>query len=429
MTAATRQQTSLTAALRIPRFRRLLAALAVSQAGDWLYNLALLAVVFERTHSATWVALTTAARVAPILVGGPLGGVLADRFDRRRLMVASDVVRAVCMLALAAVAGFDLPVVLAPALAALATAAGSPYPSCVAATTPRLVPDQALAGANAARVAVGALCLVAGPGFGAVLLLLGSPTAAFLANAATFAVSALLVLSLPGGALFAPERTGGPATGFVREIADAASALRAQPQAVRLVGADVLCSVVYGAQTVLLLLLARHLGLGDAGYGYLLAAVGVGGVAGTLLTGRLSSAGRPRLLLVGACVSVGVPAMLMGLTVSLPLLLLCAALTGTGSIVVEVATDTALQRSLAPEVLARAYGLTFPAAILGIVGGSLVASPLAMLLGLGGALVVVGAVVSGYAAVLARDAVRSVGTVPAGGPVQGADAAPVPAAV
>jgi MFS family permease len=429
MTAATRQQTSLTAALRNPRFRRLLAALAVSQAGDWLYNLALLAVVFERTHSATWVALTTAARVAPILVGGPLGGVLADRFDRRRLMVASDVVRAVCMLALAAVAGFDLPVVLAPALAALATAAGSPYPSCVAATTPRLVPDQALAGANAARVAVGALCLVAGPGFGAVLLLLGSPTAAFLANAATFVVSALLVLSLPGGPLFAPERSGGSATGFVGEIADAASALRAQPQAVRLVGADVLCSVVYGAQTVLLLLLARHLGLGDAGYGYLLAAVGVGGVVGTLLTGRLASAGRPRMLLVGACVSVGVPAMLMGLTVSLPLLLLCAALTGTGSIVVEVATDTALQRTLAPEVLARAYGLTFPAAVLGIVGGSLVASPLVMLLGLGGALVVVGAVVAGYAALLARDAVRSAGTAPAVGPVQRADAETVPAAV
>lgn len=431
MTGATQQQTSLTAALQHPRFRRLLAALAVSQAGDWLYNLALLAVVFERTHSATWVAITTAARVAPILVGGPLGGVLADRFDRRRLMVVCDAARAVCMLALAAVAAFGLPVVLAPALAALATAAGSPYPSCVAATTPRLVPDAALAGANAARVAVGALCLVAGPGFGAVLLLLGSPTAAFLANAATFVLSALLVLSLPAGALFAPERTGEPATGFVGEITDAVSALRAQPQAVRLVGADVLCSAVYGAQTVLLLLLARHIGIGDAGYGYLLAAVGVGGVVGTLLTGRLASAGRPRLLLVGACVSVGVPAMLMGLTVSLPLLLVCAALTGTGSIVVEVATDTALQRSLAPEVLARAYGLTFPAAVLGIVGGSLVASPLVMLLGLGGALVAVGALVAGYAALLARDAIRSGRTAAAAGSpegAEGAEAVPVPAA-
>ena len=52
-------------ARRYPRFRRLLASLAVSQAGDWLYNLALLAFVYERTHSSTWLAITTAARVLP----------------------------------------------------------------------------------------------------------------------------------------------------------------------------------------------------------------------------------------------------------------------------------------------------------------------------------------------------------------------------
>src|SRR6187402_3876029 len=82
-----------------PRFRRLLASLAVSQAGDWLYNLALLAFVYERTHSSAWVGLTTAARVLPIVVCGPLGGVLADRYDRRRIMIASDAIRLGLMLA------------------------------------------------------------------------------------------------------------------------------------------------------------------------------------------------------------------------------------------------------------------------------------------------------------------------------------------
>ena len=68
-----------------PDFRRLLAALAASQLGDWLYNLALLALVFERTRSATWVAVTTAARIAPLLLapargraGRPLGPPPAD---------------------------------------------------------------------------------------------------------------------------------------------------------------------------------------------------------------------------------------------------------------------------------------------------------------------------------------------------------------
>lgn len=397
----TKKQSSMRAALGYPQFRRLLTALAVSQAGDWLYNLALLALVYDRTHSSTWVAVTTAARVAPIVVGGPLGGVIADRWDRRRLMVLSDVARVACMLGLAAVAVAGLPIALAPLLAALATAASSPYPSCVAATTPRLVPDSALAGANAARAAVSTLCIVAGPGFGALLLLLGSPTIAFLVNASTFAVSAVLVLSLPAGALFAPERADRRPTSVWAEVCEGAEALRAEPEAMRLVGADVMCSVVYGAHTVLLLLLARDLGIGDAGYGYLLAAGGVGGALGTAVAGGVAEAARQQPLLVAAGATVALPAMLLSVSPSLPLLLMWAFLIGMGSVIVEVATDTSLQKCLSPDVLARAYGIAFPAAIAGIVVGSLVAAPLVHLFGLQGALFLVAAAMAGYVAVLA----------------------------
>src|SRR5258705_3311921 len=102
--------------------RRLLAALAVSQVGDWLYNLALLAFVYDRTHSVTWTAVTTAARVLPIVLLGPFGGILADRYDRRRLMIASDVLRVstMALLALVAVAGLPRPVAPPPAAASTA---------------------------------------------------------------------------------------------------------------------------------------------------------------------------------------------------------------------------------------------------------------------------------------------------------------------
>src|ERR1700744_3664273 len=103
------------------RFALLLSGLAVSSCGDWLYNVALLAIVFERTHSATWLALTTAARVLPVVVLGPLGGVLADRHDRRRVIIASDLARALLMVALAGVAAAELPIILAPVIAAAAT--------------------------------------------------------------------------------------------------------------------------------------------------------------------------------------------------------------------------------------------------------------------------------------------------------------------
>jgi MFS family permease len=216
-------------ARRYPRFRRLLASLAVSQAGDWLYNLALLAFVYERTHSSAWLGVTTAARVLPIVVCGPLGGVVADRYDRRRIMLASDGIRFVLMLALALVAAAGLPVIIA----ALATAASSAYVPSVAATTPRLVDDADLPAANAARSVIGQVCIVAGPAFGALLLLLGPPSLAFAINGATFALSALALASLPAGPVFAPAREPDHAPNVLRELREGARALPPRSSAVR----------------------------------------------------------------------------------------------------------------------------------------------------------------------------------------------------
>ena len=89
------------------------------------------------------------------------------------------------------------------------------------------------------------------------------------------------------------------------------------------------------------------------------------------------------------------------MTTSFPVLLGWAVVLGAGSFVVEVATDTSLQLSLPDEVLARAYGISFPAAIAGIVVGSLVAAPLVAVIGVQGALVSVGALMGGYVLVLA----------------------------
>jgi MFS family permease len=390
------------AARHNPRFRRLLAGLAVSQAGDWLYNLALLAFVYERTHSTAWIGFTTAARVLPIVVCGPLGGVVADRYDRRTVMLASDAIRMALMLGLALVAAAGLPVVLAPAIAALATAAASAYPPCVAATTPRLVDDADLPAANAARSVIGQVCIVAGPGFGALLLLLGSPSLAFALNAATFALSALAVASIPAGPIFAPGGEPSAAPNVLDELRDGARALLEQPAALRLVGADLVCSAVYGAETVLLLLLSRDLGLGDHGYGWLLAAFGLGGVLGAGVASRAAAGGRARLVLVGALAVVAAATALFAGPFGLGGALALGIVTGAGSIVVEVLADTGLQRALAPELLARAYGFAFPAAIAGIVAGSLIAPALVALVGLHGAFAALGAIAACYMLTLVR---------------------------
>jgi MFS family permease len=383
-------------------FRLLLTSLAVSSCGDWLYNVALLALVYGATGSPTWVALTTAARVLPIVVLGPLGGVLADRVDRRRLIVASDLVRAGLMVALAAVAAGGLPVLLAPVLAAAATAAGIVQPPAVAASTPRLVGADDLQRAQGLRAAVGQGAIVAGPALGALLLALSSPALAILLNALSFLASAAFVSAIPAGPAFRPARREGTVPGLLEELRTGVDALRGAPAAVRLFAADVVCSAVYGMLTVTLVLVAHRLGAGDGGYGILLGAFGVGGVAGATLAGRLEAARRWRPTLALALTLVALPVLALGFVDTLWAALALALVGGAGGVVAEVLSETALPQLLDEDVLGRAYGLAVPASLGGIVAGSLAAGPLVALLGLTGTLAAAGLAVLGLGALLLR---------------------------
>jgi MFS family permease len=405
--------------LRLPGgrpFRLLITSLAVSSCGDWLYNVALLALVYERTGSPTWVSLTTAARVVPVVVLGPLGGVMADRFDRRRLMIGADLIRAALMVLLGIVAAAGLPILLAPALAGAAAAAGVVYPSCVAACTARFVDDHELQRANAVRSAVGQAAIVAGPALGALMMVVAGPSVAILLNAVTFIASACAVGAIRAGEKFAPPERSGEVQmpSVLAEIRTGAQALRGAPAAIRLVAADLLCSAVYGMLTVTLVLVGRKVGAGTGGYGLLLGGFGVGGVAGAAVTARLDAPSRWRGTLAVALLLVGIALAGLGVVPTLAGALALAVLGGGGMIVGEVLGETALPRMLDDEVLARAYGLVFPMSISGIVAGSLIAGPLVSAFGLTGTLVVGGV------------AVLTIGALLLSRPLEVAPAAPAP---
>lgn len=397
--------TALIRRLRLPGgrpFHLLITSLAVSSCGDWLYNVALLALVYERTGSPTWVSLTTAVRVVPVVVLGPLGGVLADRYDRRRLMIGADVARAGLMVLLGIVAAAGLPILLAPVLAAAAAAAGVVYPSCVAACTARFVDDHELQRANAVRSAVGQAAIVVGPALGALVMVAAGPSVSILLNALTFIASALAVGTIRAGEKFAPpERTGEvEMPSMLSDIKAGAEALRGAPAAIRLVAADVLCSAVYGMLTVTLVLVSRKVGAGAGGYGLLLGGFGLGGVIGATVTARLDAPARWRATLAVAMLLVGIPLAALGIVPTLAGALALAVLGGAGMIVGEVLGETALPRMLDDEVLARAYGLVFPVSISGIVAGSLIAGPLVSAFGLTGTLAVGGVAVLAIGALL-----------------------------
>jgi MFS family permease len=131
------------AALRIRDYRLILAASTTSQTGDWLYNVALIVWAYEATHSTAWVAGVTIARLVPYPLLGPLGGVIADRYDRGRVLLVSDLARVVVMLALAVLVAGDGPVGLAAVLAALASALGTAYRPAVVGMLPDVVGEGA----------------------------------------------------------------------------------------------------------------------------------------------------------------------------------------------------------------------------------------------------------------------------------------------
>lgn len=179
------------------RFTLLLAAHLTSAAGNWIYRLTLPLLVLDRTGSALGTGAVYALEYLPYLLFAMPGGALADRFDRWRLLVGGDVaataVAGSLWLYLASGAQATWPIFV---LAFLLACVDPFYQPALVSTVPSLVPRDRLARANA-RVHVGdyVMTMVGPPVAGAVVLTFGYQTTVAI-DAATFAVSALLIAAI-----------------------------------------------------------------------------------------------------------------------------------------------------------------------------------------------------------------------------------------
>ena len=378
--------------------RRLLVAAAVSQIGDWAYNVALVVTVYQISHSGALVGATTVARVVPEFMMGPIGGMLADRYDRRILMISSDASRAILMVLFAAAIALRAPTFLLPVLAGLSSLVGAPYRTCVAAAIPRMVPDAQLGTANSARSLTTELSVVIGPLLEAGLIVVGSQVAAFVLNAGTFVLAAVLLTRISSDA-FTPLRTG-KAESLVEEVTGGLRALRGQAGTWLVCGADILITGVYGTASILLLFLSRDITGGDAGYGVLITATGAGGVLGALVAGRVIMVASPRALLVVSVCAAALPLGLSGLAARTSWFLpVVAALIvfGVAMVMIEIQADTILQRSIPPEAFGRTHGFVIPACYAAQALGAGIAPAAEGLLGLRGAFLAAAATLVLYA--------------------------------
>lgn len=259
-----------------PEFRRLFAAHAVSRAGDAFNSVALVVLVYRLTGSGLGVAATVAFEVAPLLLLGPVAGLAADRFPRRSVMVAADLLRAGLAALLAVYSGSVAVAYLVAMGLSVGAVVFNPAASSV---TPDVVDGQELIDANTAlwTVAVAAQVILAP--LAGLLVAAAGPGVAFGLNAASYVVSAALLLRLRAGR--SPGDTGvrgwSAATAGVR-------AVRSHPLLSRLAAVQVLASLSAGATGGLLVVLAdQWLGVGPSGFGFLLAAIGIGAAVGPLV--------------------------------------------------------------------------------------------------------------------------------------------------
>ena len=353
--------------LRVRDFRLLVIAFLIDQVGGWAYNVVLIVWVFDRTHSPTWIAAATASGWVPRMLVSPYAGVLADRYERTNVMLASALCSFLTMTGVALVVARNGPPALALGLGAVTICFAAAYRPAAGAVLPDVVSERELVSANAIFGGLENLVIVLGPGIGGLVLVAGSPAAGVTFNALTFLIAALLVLRIK---VRSHGTAGAEGENVLAQFGAGLRALRAAPMVVVLIAFCYLDSAVYGASTVIYVPLSERLGTGSNGYSYLIAAASIGGVLLAAVANKFAASTRLAPLILLGMLMLALPYAATAGIHQVWLAALLMVIAGGGMLIVDVLAITAIQRDLPSEVLSRVFGL-FEA---GVPGTLLIAS-------------------------------------------------------
>jgi predicted MFS family arabinose efflux permease len=403
-------------------FRALFMASVISLGGDWFLWVAINGLIYEATHKALFVGLAILAQEFSFFLFSPIGGILADRLDRRRLMIACDLVRAVTCAAFLLV-GPDtiwLAYVLLPVLAAFA----APFDPAFSAATPNLVEPGDLPAANALNGSLWGTMLAVGAALGGIVSAVFGADTAFLVDAASFLVSAALLSSIRRSF---SER---PAAGEEHpSVIDATRETWRFARRDHRVLSLLAVKFGFGAAAGLLALipvmaLDPHVfGAGTIGFGVLMAARGVGALIGPFLGHRIAGPGHRRLFeAIGVSLAVfGLSYVALGLAPSIAVaaVTICVAHLGGGS--QWMLSTYGLQVIVPDRIRGRIFGFDYTLVTLSLSISAVIASALSDAIGPRATVSILGGVALTWAVVwlvLSRN-VRRIGFEPAEAPDRG----------
>jgi MFS family permease len=383
----------------------------VSQFGNQAFTIALMFWTAEAMHSATMSGLMMMAGVLPLIVLGPLTGTFVDgQRSRVRIIATCDLLSGAfaTLLAIGFLTGPDAwrPTMLFLA-ALLIGVCNAFFDPAVNALTPDLVPAEQIEAANALRQSSRQVTVLGAQGLAGILYALLGPASLFLLNGVSFifaGLSELLIrpasqssasaaggrygettpklasiLASEGGKVPKDERV--PEPGFYANVADGFRYVAAQPGMVGfLITTSVFNALLMPISVLLPVYATTVLGADVQTYGFLLAAIGAGAIAGCAAIGAaqsvLTGPGRRRLLIT-AFAGLGLALMLLGQVRSLPAALAILFITGVLSGAINVLVMSVIQRRTSGEFRGRVIGLhTMMTRVLmpiGLVGGGAIA--------------------------------------------------------
>jgi predicted MFS family arabinose efflux permease len=356
-------------------FRWLLSATLVTNMGDGIALAAGPLLVASQTRDPLLVSMAVLSQYLPNLLFAIPAGAIADRLDRRRIVVVVNVARAVVLAALAwtiAVGSVNIGVVLV-SLFILGTAETFADVSSNS-LLPRVVAREDLGLANARTQGAFLLAnqLVAPP-IGAFLFAFGMALP-FAADAACFALGAVLVTRVATSVVNEPRQGG---RSLRAEMVEGVRWLVAHPPMRTLALTIVAFNVTFGAAwSVLVLYATERLGMSELGFGLITTAMAIGGVVGTLSYGRLERRfSLADLMRVGLLIETGTH-LVFALTTSAPVALATMVVFGGHAFVWGTTSTVVRQRAVPDALLGRVTGVY----TVGVVGGIVVGTPIGGLL-------------------------------------------------
>jgi MFS family permease len=366
-----------------PAFTRLFSAQLISFAGDWFATVALLGLALELTGSPAVASLLLVVQEGAFALASPIAGVLADRYDRRRLMVAADLARVLVALAFLLARDPDTLWIafVAAALLSLGAAVFEPTSS---ASLPNLVEEAELAEANVLIGSAWGTMLAVGAALGGLVAATFGRDVAFVINAASFAASAFLILGI-GRSFRAARDEEAPANGERGRdgVGESIRVVIRFARGNRTLAALLLSKTTFGVGTGVIVLLAVFgrdvFHAGDAGIGILFAARGLGALLGPFLVRSIVGLSE-RGLIAGIAASFGTFAVgygLMPLAPILPLAALAVFAAHLGGGAQWTLSSYGLQRAAPDAIRGRVFSFDYGLVTLSITFSTLVAGFLA----------------------------------------------------